>query len=170
MKFSQQKLWDSKKKLLVLSLSSGNIPGKSRTMAKRKQALENLTMGTTNNNLMVSSYWQNPRKVTIFIYFKVYEIAQPPFSFSYTTYMRLDNLCLKKKLKQLFSQVELCCSLLAIKIFTSRENQTRWEKKQQFKVILCQTWNISLTLTEKLLKQVKALPIHVCCTRFALFL
>lgn len=86
-------------------------------------------MGTTNNNLMVSSYWQNPRKVTIFIYFKVYEIAQPPFSFSYTTYMRLDNLCLKKKFKQLFSQVELCCSLLAIKIFTSRENQTRWEKK-----------------------------------------
>lgn len=53
-------------------------------------------MGTTNNNLMVSSYWQNPRKVTIFIYFKVYEIAQPPFSFSYTTYMRLDNLRLKK--------------------------------------------------------------------------
>lgn len=171
MKFSQQKSWHSKKKLLVLSLSSVNIPGKSRTMAKRKQAnryvTESLTtMDTTNNNLKVSSYLQNPQRVTIFIYFKVYEIAQPPFSFSYTTYKLLQNLCLNKPNFSLeWSSAALCWQLKYLQV--GKPNTLG--KRQPFKGILCQTSNISLTLTEKLLKQVKALPIHACCTCFALF-
>lgn len=80
----------------------------------------------------------------------------------------------KKKLKQLFSQVELCCSLLAIKIFTSRENQTRWEKKQQFKVILCQTWNISINISYREIAEAgKSITntrmLYMFCSFFVIF-